>query len=340
MRPRVKFSRFLPLLLLPLLPIRTPAEDTEKASAFAEVCADQAARAEEAKQRAAAGAADGWLFLASELKHLAQGEFWKDPAAIAGGDPAAAIIAYHQALQELGVTLVVVPVPAKAAIYPEKLAPDTAEDAPFPTAPFFAQLAEAGVLAVDLEPVFREAKTAQKIYCEQDSHWTPWACRLAAEAICKLPAVSEAFTLQQTAPRAGEEIKITGDLADALPSALSGRETLTVFKAAAAPVPPVDGSAVILVGDSHTVVFSEAGGTIKNHTTGAGVRDHLQARLGFPLTVITTAASGADGARALLARKAGTTPGFWDNRKLVIWCFAAREFTQGKWRAIPAQPGK
>jgi alginate O-acetyltransferase complex protein AlgJ len=114
------------------------------------------------------------------------------------------------------------------------------------------------------------------------------------------------------------------------------------FPAAMPPVPPDDNSPVILLGDSHTIVFSEAGGTIKNHTTGSGLRDHLQVRLGTPLAVIATAASGADGARGLLARKAASTPtpNFWNNRKLVVWCFSAREFTQGRWRAIPAQPGR
>ena len=64
------------------------------------------------------------------------------------------------------------------------------------------------------------------------------------------------------------------------------------FPAAMPPVPPDDNSPVILLGDSHTIVFSEAGGTIKNHTTGSGLRDHLQVRLGTPLAVIATAASG------------------------------------------------
>ncbi len=308
--------------------------------AFARLAGERAADAAASNRRAVAGDARGWLFLSAELQHIAAGEFWNSPEPPPDGDPAAAIIAYHEALKALGVTLVVVPVPAKAAVYPDKLSAEHEPDAAFASSPFFEKLAAAGVTAVDLEPVFRRERAEQKVFCEQDSHWTPWACRLTAELITALPDVQALFPPAEIVPRAGDEIRITGDLIDAAGGQPLDKETVTVFKAAPQPVPADDGSAVILVGDSHTVVYSEAGGTIRNHTTGAGLRDHLQARLGLPLAVITTAASGGDGARGLLARKAAAAPDFWNGRKLVIWCFSAREFTQGRWREIPAQPGK
>jgi alginate O-acetyltransferase complex protein AlgJ len=308
-------------------------------TALARLAADHAATAAGQNRRVVAGEAPGWLFLAGELKHVGNSDFWARPEATPGGDPVAAIIAYHEALKALGVTLVVVPVPSKASIYPDKLAAALAPDAALASAPFFEKLTAAGVVALDLEPVFRRERADQKVCCEQDSHWTPSACRLTAELISGLPAVSALFPPQEVVPRAGEEIRITGDLVEGLGAEAPEKETLLVFKAAAEPVPPDDSSPIVLLGDSHTVVFSEAGGTIRNHTTGAGLRDHLQARLGLPLAVVTTAASGADGARGLLARKAAAAPDFWKDRKLVIWCFSAREFTQGRWRTIPPKPG-
>lgn len=328
-----------PLLGALLLFTASPAAWADGA-ALAQVATGLATDAAARNRRVVVGEAPGWLFLAAELKHVGTGEFWTRPDATPGGDPAAAIIAYHEALKALGVTLVVVPVPAKAAVYPDKLAANQPADAAFPSAPFFEKLAAAGVNAIDLEPVFRRERAEQKVCCEQDSHWSPSACVLTAQLISELPAVRELFPPQDIVPRAGEEMRITGDLVEGLGKDAPDKETLTVFKAAAQPVPPDDASPVILVGDSHTVVFSEAGGTIRNHTTGAGLRDHLQARLGLPLAVVTTAASGADGARGLLARKAAAAPDFWKNRKLVVWCFSAREFTQGRWRPIPPQPGK
>jgi alginate O-acetyltransferase complex protein AlgJ len=324
-------------IMLTCLSVDLLRADDPDSTAFARLCAVRAAQADEKKQRAVAGDAPGWLFLTTELKHLGAGEFWNTNPVAPSSDPVAVITAYHQALASLGVRLVVVPVPARAGIYPDKLAADVSPREAFPLAPLFKKLKEAGVCALDLEPIFREARETQKVCCEQDSHWTPWACRLAADAICALPEVREKLPVEEQPPRAGQEISITGDLVDALPGVVSGRETLTVFKAASELVRPDDASSVILLGDSHTAVFSEAGGTIRNHTTGAGLRDHLQARFGFPLAVVTNAGSGVDSARALLARKAAANPDFWSGRKLVIWCFSAREFTQGRWRKVPAK---
>lgn len=336
----VRLSRPLrPLLSAMILFCATPSGWADGA-AFAQLASERAAAAAAKNSRVVDGETPGWLFLTAELKHVGVGEFWTRPEATPGGDPAAAIIAYHEALKALGVTLVVVPVPAKAVIYPDRLASGHDAEAAFATAPFFEKLTAAGVTAVDLEPVFRNEREEQKVCCEQDSHWTPSACRLTAELLCELPAVRDLFPPQELVPRAGEEISITGDLVEGLGKEGPDKETLTMFKAAAQPVPPDEDSPVLLIGDSHTVVFSEAGGTIRNHTTGAGLRDHVQARLGLPLAVVTTAASGGDGARGLLARKAAATPDFWESRKLVIWCFSAREFTQGRWRPIPPQPGK
>ena len=101
-----------------------------------------------------------------------------------------------------------------------------------------------------------------------------------------------------------------------------------------APVPASDSSPVILLGDSHTLVFCEGG---EMHCTGAGLPDHLQQQFGFPLSLVSVKASGADAARVRLVRDfARRKPDYFNGKKLLIWCFTAREFTLGKWRPIPA----
>ncbi len=305
---------------------------------FAKTCADRADAAEAASQRVIAGDAAPWLFLKSEVRHLSTGPFWEKQAADTPGAPVPAIVAYDQALKALGVTLVVVPVPAKGSIYPDKLVNGAAPTDPAALEPFLAKLTAEGVAVVDLERTLRETSAVQKAYCETDAHWSPWACRLAAVEIARHPAVKALFPTQPSAAPAGEEITITGDLAEDRPDAKP--ETLTAFRASSTPVPPDDASPILLMGDSHTAVFSEAGGSIRHHTTGAGVRDHLQALLGHPLAVITSAASGADAARSTALRRAAANAEWWPGKKLVIWLFSARELTQGKWRQIPAQPKK
>ena len=71
---------------------------------------------------------DGWLFARAELTHFAAGAFWghrsegvSKSANSKWADPLAAILDFNKRLQGKGIELVFLPVPAKAAIYPDKL---------------------------------------------------------------------------------------------------------------------------------------------------------------------------------------------------------------------------
>src|SRR5438477_9405006 len=83
------------------------------------------------KKNAAAGAGvDGWLFFAGELRLLSLGRFWGDEAPKVSrahkpelADPIPAIVDFQKQLTARGIDLLVVPVPPKAAIYPEKILP-------------------------------------------------------------------------------------------------------------------------------------------------------------------------------------------------------------------------
>ena len=73
---------------------------------------------------------DGWLFLSADIRFLSLGRFWGDEAAKVSrarkpeaADPIAAIVDFHQQLKQLGIELLLLPVPSKAAVYPEKIVP-------------------------------------------------------------------------------------------------------------------------------------------------------------------------------------------------------------------------
>ena len=69
---------------------------------------------------------------------------------------------------------------------------------------------------------------------------------------------------------------------------------------------------------------------------GGGLADHLGVELGSVPEVIAVRGSGATAARVNLFRKARKEPGFLGGKKVVIWCFAAREFTQSDgWKIVP-----
>ncbi len=73
---------------------------------------------------------NGWLFFVPELRHLSVGTFWGDAAQKVSkatrpqdADPLPVILDFKNQLRRAGIDLLVVPVPAKAAIYPDMILP-------------------------------------------------------------------------------------------------------------------------------------------------------------------------------------------------------------------------
>ena len=118
----------------------------------------------EKKNINAISGADGWLFLTRELRFLSHARFWGDAAAKVSRsnkspDPLPAILDFHRQLQEHGITLLLVPVPPKAAIYPDKLGLETSVG-PGATSPylvkFYQELRAHEIDVLDLSEVFAQ----------------------------------------------------------------------------------------------------------------------------------------------------------------------------------------
>src|SRR6266446_2333604 len=173
---------------------------------------------------------DGWLFLPSELRFLSVGEFWGKNAAKLSratkpedADPLPSILDFHEQLKKRGIELLLVPVPPKAAIYPEKIVPqfNTGEDAAPFLHRFYDELRSGGVDVLDLSPIFLQHRDSERgeVFCETDTHWSGYGCVLAAERIAE--KVREKLKVQATQDSYSTEwqqIEITGDLAQLLPS--------------------------------------------------------------------------------------------------------------------------
>ncbi len=339
----------LPLLAGAILCPPLPAQD------FTETV-KSAVASSQASDLAVQGADKSWFFLRKELEYLADGDLAAaDLAKInrEGTDPIPAIKKYAEELKALGVELLLVPVPAKAAIYPEKL--DARIDpATVPSlAPFYAKLKEAGVEVLDLEAVFKKEKAANpgnQLYCATDSHWSPHACRLVAGLVAakykSLPAVNE-YALRDLIELPAETLEFHGDLLSAEQKAALPKEKLSLIRAGLA-VPP-DGknvttvetdaakseSPVLVLGDSHLQVFRRGGAMLAQQ---GGFIDHLQVALPIGVDEYSMQAGGADGPRREIARATVKNPEFWAKKKVAIWVFTAREFAFGKWNpAIPAK---
>lgn len=304
------------------------------------------------------GTDTNWWFLRNELEHMASGEFWKGDLATTtstGTDPMPVIKKYADELSALGVRLILVPVPPKAAIYPDKFVP-VAMDADQPAAGaihtgsgFLQELTKLGVEVIDLEPEFStlRSNSADSVYCAQDSHWSPATCQHTAKILADLirgeAYVAEAASAfgQPIVRTEGETIDIHGDLLTDAEKAVEPKETLPIShvgtgsESAPTPLTIDKTSPVLVVGDSHTLVFNE-GASVGMHDKGAGLVDHLAAELGFPVDREASKGSGADSARANVARRSKGEVDLWETKKVVFWVFSAREFSRGKWRPIPA----
>lgn len=289
----------------------------------------------EKKNAGAAVGLDGWFFLTGELRFLAQGKFWEEAASKVSrahkaewADPIPAIADFHRQLQERGIALLVVPVPAKAAIYPEKIGVETklsaTESAPA-LMEFYGELRRRGIEVMDLTALFAAHRDDPRgpVYCRTDSHWSGVGCALAAEAIAQrvrqiLPDESSrgAFTADW------KDANISGDLASLAGEAAKAAPEKIAIRRISPPVAADPRSPLLLMGDSHTLVFHDF------LAERAGLLDQLANELHYAPDLIGTRGSGATAVRVSLYRRAHADPDYLSRKKVVIWCFAAREFTE------------
>jgi hypothetical protein len=295
----------------------------------------------EKNKAAAVAGSDGWLFFGGELRLLSLGKFWGNDAAKVSrahkpelADPVPAILDFQQQLKARGIELLVVPVPPKASVYPEKIVPgfDVRAKDPAPVLhQFYDQLRAAGVDVLDLGKLFIQKRDDNRgpVFCKTDSHWSGFGCALAGEAIAEKvrPKLSSASAANDYAGE-WKEAQINGDLDGLLAKDghKPGPEKIAIQtvsrKSNGAAVEPDPNSPLLLLGDSHTLVFHEF------LAERAGLVDQLALQLGFAPDLIGTRGSGATPVRINLYRHSAKNAGYLAKKKVVVWCFAAREFTE------------
>jgi hypothetical protein len=146
---------------------------------------------------------DGWLFYRPGVRYLVEPDrveagdgdsIWVEPPSgeTRRDGVAAAIVRFRDQLGERGIRLLVVPIPDKAAVYPDMLsrrADDTWPDFRSPTEGLLEELERRGVQTVDLFAVFRAARPSASddvpLYLAKDTHWTPTGAKRAADAVAR-----------------------------------------------------------------------------------------------------------------------------------------------------------
>lgn len=290
------------------------------------ILADQASSAQQQRVAFVEGA-DGWRFLPAELRFA---DKLASPEISSMAEPAVAAIADFAAqLQSAGIGLAVVPVPPKVLVQPAVMRLDAAETEKMRAGwkKIIDELAARGVPVIDLLTDYTGAPEA--VFCRRDTHWSGPGIEAAVTRL--VPALEAAGLTprgQTGAPGPWKEISINGDLGgepEKVPLRFSAES------AEAAPNAPL-----LLFGDSHVLVFHQGGDL---HTTGAGLPERLAAVFGPMPDVLGVRGSGATSARLQLARRLRTEPDYLREKKMIVWVFAGREFTEADmWKKIPVFP--
>jgi len=345
------------LLLLFLISACRPSVPANLVSDFRNISEEHAAEAEQNASITVSGL-DEWLFFGPELRHVSVGTFWNEQASLVSrarnlsdADPLPAILDFKRQLDSIGVELLVVPVPPKIVIYPDQLTSSLTVPLPVPRfdvahQEFYRLLESNGISVIDLTDVFIRERFHPEgpIYCRTDTHWSGVGCMIAGQIIASAIREKTWYHNLKTQPFIPRwyTTSIAGDLQTGLNSAAPPREELRlrgiVNYGERNPISDIssEDSPIVLLGDSHNLIF-HVGGDM--HASGSGLADQLAFELGIAVDVIGVRGSGATPARVNLLRRAQQNADYWDKKRLVVWCFSAREFTETDgWSLVPITP--
>jgi hypothetical protein len=305
----------------------------------------------------------GWLFYAPGITALG-GPPFLDPTVLearrsaadppVSPDPRPAILDFARFLGARGIRLVLFPVPDKAALQPVELhgrardgegAPARNPDA----LRLAAELTAAGVLVFDPTPPALRPGTPP-YFMKQDTHWTPaWMEEVARDLAQFLrvhrlvPPLAAPGRVWRAVDRSVSRV---GDVTDMLGlpegQTLFAPETYAIHEVqdpTGAPFEPSAKSAVLLLGDSFTNVFSlEPMGW----GTSAGFGAQLARALDRDVDVIAQNDAGAHATRRMLHDTLAGGEDRLAGKTVVVWELASRELAVGDfrkvdWSALPPQ---
>lgn len=283
---------------------------------------------------------DGWLFYNLDVRYLVDPDVTGHAR---DADPFSAILKFRDQLSTRGIRLLVVPMPGKPSIYPDKLT-QLAESGGRPfssrTIRFISRLREAGVEVSNLFETFRELRErnsppeSEPYYLVRDTHWSGKAVIIAAEEVAKqirrlgwVDPGSTEYDLKAVIAKRRSDIaqmvKVPGIEEKFPPEDLLCYQVLQNGK----PYQDDPHSPVLVLGDSFLRIYQT------DQPTSAGFVAHLAKQLRRPLASIVNDGGASTLVRQALARQSGLLKG----KRLVIWEFVERDIRFGieGWKDVP-----
>jgi len=288
----------------------------------------------------------GWYFFKPGLNYmLARSDAAHPPNAT--NDPVAAIVDFRDQLAARGVRLLVMPIPNKDSIYPDRLTSraKTLRGVVTPrTREVLEKLQAAGVEVVDLFKEFIAARQKSGVnpeaplYLAQDTHWSPAGVALAAQAVAH--RLMELGWIQPGHVEYRERaapVQRQGDILHMLQTPMieqtvnpeSVSSVQVVRGKDSKPYTDEVGAEILILGDSFMRIYQT---DIPN---SAGFIAHLAKELKQPMMSIVNDGGGS----TLVREELCTRPVFLDHKKVVVWGFVERDIGIGVkgWRrtALP-----
>lgn len=248
------------------------------------------------------------------------------------------LAAYAARLKAAGTEFVLLPVPPKAVIYPDRLPADPAvanERHDSYLRALYAELEKSGVTVVDPTEELRDDRFSRRgpAFPAADTLWTPLASASAAETVRK--------ALRRSEPVRGLSRRkdIDASTADLAAAGAKMRVRSVTLKTPEGKIPlpePASGQApVIVVGDAQAMAY-HAGGFPEGFdgSLAAGFADQLAAELAVPVEL------RADPRLGWKQASAKYPPGSVPDARLVVWCLSATTFLEdgGTTAGSPQRP--
>jgi len=234
---------------------------------------------------------------------------------------------FHEKLSSRGIHLVIVIVPSKSTIYPEKMWPNyplsagPAWNSGYPE--WRRQLIEKKVDVLDLSERFWQAKAHDQelLFLEQDSHWSPRGVAIGAEAVADrvrgflgkyqpIPLVVR----KQTIPEPNDLVVLLGLRPEKTLFPQPPIELTQVVPANAENSATADLGPILLFGDSLTAYYDT-----RNIGSKAGFAQQLMLRLN---TGVQTFVGFGDDSPIAIQNALARRPSVLKNKKVVVLEFA------------------
>jgi hypothetical protein len=297
-------------------------------------------------EKALRGAREGWYFYTPSLHYLT-GRHYRDLLVPLDHDPVPVIADFVRQLRSRDIKVLVMPIPGKPTIHPERLVPEVAPDPGIAahTRQVMEELRAKGVEVLDLHRAFlaeRQRDPDRVLYMRSDTHWTGEGAVMAARTVARRIRQEKWYAGVQRTRYTREKVVVTrrGDI-PRMTRIPDQEQLFEPEKVICYQVRDSDGelyyepdepaaAPILVLGDSFSRVFEldepEAAGWVSN--------------LAYELKVPVSAIINDGGASTLVRQQLARDLSMLEGTRVVVWAFVERDIRFGLqgWQPIDLWP--